>query len=113
MKREFHQQAEAVRSKIVQDFQSRLTQLSEQIADRESAEIVLTSHVKKASDFITRSTDSENKLKSGIHLIGATFFGASVSGFITAALEQQLGFITLFTLLGLVGIFLALWGLWK
>jgi hypothetical protein len=113
MTKELHQRARNLIKQQVSDFELTLLNLAETIADQEEAEMILTPHVRRALDFTKRTKKQQNWLKNTAQLLGGTLLGASVSGFIPALLYGQTILIAIFASLGLMGTFLALWGLWR
>lgn len=95
----------------VREFGASLLLESKLCANRDRSGIVLAKHIDEA--FETIQTGRSRPKRELLMVLGGAFFGAFVQGFVTELAESPLRplLITVYTVLGFVGMFLILWDL--
>lgn len=81
------------------------------IASKTNSPAVLSNHVKDAYSFLTEHANS-SKARDGVLILGSTFLGAFLPGFIEAAQDVNITGIVIWVIVGIVGIILTMFGLW-
>jgi hypothetical protein len=104
--------AEQTTLRIVDDFATALVLEAKRLAYQGKADVVLSSHIEEAYNVIT-SKRRENLLKQICQIIGGAFFGAFIQGFISELPKGNIIQISIYVILGFLGVGLFTWGLWK
>ncbi len=108
--KEFHPQAAKLFSKHSQAFAYSLQVQSQLIADKNKAEIVLSSHVEEALKKL-RPSGSKFWPRELVMLIGSAFFGAFVPGFVNELSNGNTVLIAIYTILGFTGMLMVTWAI--
>ncbi|MCI0693177.1 hypothetical protein L0337_14380 [candidate division KSB1 bacterium] len=107
-----HPHAEDRLREHTDDFHASLALQAKVLAFKEKADLVLSAHVEEARRMIvSKKRDAWRQEISTI--VGGAFFGAFLSGFITALPAGDKLAIVIYTTLGFVGMFLVFWGIKK
>ena len=108
--KELHQQAETSVKKYTHDFATSLLLQAKIIAYRSKADVVLSSHVDEALDKIYNER-KQSWSKELLIVLGGAFFGAFIQGFISELSSGNATLITVYVLLGFIGMFMVFLGL--
>lgn len=107
---ELHPHAEQLAREYVGDYAASLLIQSKVIAFQQRADVVLTPHIEEARNVINRE-GKKSWSKELLILIGAALFGAFIPGFITELSAGHQLLTVIYTILGLLGMFLVFLGL--
>lgn len=110
LNKELHPHAEQLARDIVDDFAATLLLQSKLVAAQQKAELVLSSHIEEAMNIISRE-QKRGWSRELLIVVGAALFGAFIPGFITELSTGRQLLIVIYTVLGLLGMFLVFLGL--
>ncbi|MBN8657711.1 MAG: hypothetical protein J0M11_18415 [Anaerolineae bacterium] len=89
----------------------RLIMQSKIVASITNSPAVLSNHVEDAHSILNKRSDN-SKTRDAILILGSTFLGASLPGFIESAQNANISGITIWVIAGIIGIILTMFGLW-
>jgi hypothetical protein len=107
-----HPNAEARPQKHTDDFCASLELQAKVLAFEEKSDLVLSVHVDEAREVIY-SRNRERWRQEFSKILGGSFLGAFVPGFITSVFAGDKLWITIYTIFGFVGLFLIFWEIKK
>lgn len=111
METPLHQTAQVEILEITIGDTERLIMESKIIASKDNSPEVMSNHVKAAYSSLTKRTNN-SKARDGVLILGSTFLGASLQGFIEAIQNTNIAGIIIWVILGIVGVILTMFGLW-
>jgi hypothetical protein len=112
IRKELHPQAERLAKDYINDFATSLILQAKTLAHNRRADVVLSNHIEEALDTMY-SERKQPWSKELMMVLGGAFFGAFIQGFITALSAGDALLISVYTILGFLGMFLVFVGLRK
>jgi hypothetical protein len=111
METPLHPSAQSEILKFAMENTERLIMQSKIVASTGNSPVVLSNHVKEAYSLLTKHADN-SKARDSILILGSTFLGAFLPGFIEAIQNANIAGIIIWVIVGIVGIILTMFGLW-
>lgn len=111
METPLHQTAQDEILEITIGDTERLIMESKIIASKGKSPEVMSNHVKEAYSSLTEHAKN-SKARDGVLILGSTFLGAFLPGFIEAIQNTNITGIVVWVIIGIVGIILTMFGLW-
>ncbi len=112
LRKPLNDQASLAARNYVREFATLLILQAKIVAHQRNDEMVLKNHIDEALEVINRQR-KESRFRQFYTIFGGALVGAAVPGFITEVTSQTVkgDIVSLYTVLGLIGLGLVLWGL--
>lgn len=107
---DLHPHAKALIRELVSEFATSLVLRSKLVSYGRQADLVLTNHVREANEAL-RSEPRKSWRAQLMIVIGGALFGAFIPGFIGELGSESPTVLSVFTIIGFVGMFLVFLGL--
>lgn len=111
METPLHPSAQDEILEIAMEDTERLIMQSKIVASKSNSPAVLSNHVKQAYSYLTEHA-KDSKARDGILILGSTFLGAFLPGFIESVQTNNTTGIVIWVIVGIIGIILTMFGLW-